>query len=126
MNELRRHLDEHTYLALVQESQVKNQYKLFALYDKGKVAAVIGFQPMITLYYGRFVWVCDLVTTVDERSKGYGNQLLRYVEDWAKEHNYQAIALSSGLQRTDAHRFYEKKMGYDSVSYVFKKNLDEK
>ncbi len=125
VKELRGHLDEQTFLALVQESQVKNQYQLFALYDKGKIAAVIGFQPMITLYYGRFVWVCDLVTTADERSKGYGNQLLRYVESWAKERKYQAIALSSGLQRTDAHRFYEEKMGYDAVSYVFKKDLGE-
>ncbi|TFB12835.1 GNAT family N-acetyltransferase, partial [Filobacillus milosensis] len=32
-------------------------------------------------------------------------------------------ALSSGLQRTDAHRFYEDRMDYDKVSYVFKSSL---
>ncbi|WP_090855821.1 GNAT family N-acetyltransferase [Paraliobacillus sp. PM-2] len=123
VQELRGHLDEQQFLALVQESQVKHQYQMLALYYKGKIAAVIGFKPMITLYYGRFVWICDLVTTTDERSKGFGDMLLSYVEDWAKERHYQAVALSSGLQRTDAHRFYEEKMGYDSVSYVFKKDL---
>lgn len=78
---------------------------------------------MITLYYGRFVWVCDLVTDNNKRSNGYGDKLLSYVHEWAKENGYQSVALSSGLQRTDAHRFYEEKMGYDKVSYVFKKNL---
>ncbi|HWO98810.1 MAG TPA: GNAT family N-acetyltransferase, partial [Bacillus sp. (in: firmicutes)] len=75
------------------------------------------------LYYGRFVWVCDLVTDSDKRSKGYGEKLLTYVHEWAKENNYESVALSSGLQRTDAHRFYEDKMKYDKVSYVFKASL---
>ena len=78
---------------------------------------------MITLYYGRFVWVCDLVTDKNKRSNGYGERLLSYVHKWAKENSYENVALSSGLQRADAHRFYEEKMGYDKVSYVFKKTL---
>lgn len=78
---------------------------------------------MITLYYGRFVWVCDLVTIKNKRSNGYGEKLLSYVNNWAKENGYDSVALSSGLKRTDAHRFYEEKMGYDKVSYVFKKPM---
>jgi hypothetical protein len=45
------------------------------------------------------------------------------VHEWAKENNYESVVLSSGLQRTDAHRFYEDKMDYDKVSYVFKTSL---
>ncbi len=78
---------------------------------------------MITLYYGRFVWVCDLVTDSSQRSNGYGERLLSYVHKWAKENDYESVVLSSGLKRIDAHRFYEKRMGYDKVSYVFKKPL---
>lgn len=121
---LRSHLDEATYLSLVQEAQVKDHYQLAALYDKEVLVAVVGFKPMITLYYGRFVWVCDLVTDPAHRSRGFGEQLLTYVEKWAQERQYQAVALSSGLQRTEAHRFYQQKMDYDRVSYVFKKDLD--
>ncbi|GLY12624.1 MULTISPECIES: GNAT family N-acetyltransferase [Bacillaceae] len=123
MNQLRTHLDEKAYLDLVIEAKEKDMYRLFALYDQGEIVAVTGFKPMITLYYGRFVWVCDLVTDNNKRSNGYGDKLLSYVHEWAKENGYQSVALSSGLQRTDAHRFYEEKMGYDKVSYVFKKNL---
>src|SRR5690625_1771456 len=122
MNQLRTHLDEKVYLDLVTEAKERDMYQLFALYDLGEIVAVTGFKPMITLYYGRCVWVCDLVTDNNKRSNGYGDILLSYVHEWAKENGYQSVALSSGLQRTEAHRFYEEKMGYDKVSYVFKKN----
>lgn len=123
MKELRTHLNEETYLDLVNEAQEKEEYHLLALYDKGEIVAVVGFQPMITLYYGKFIWVCDLVTDSTKRSKGYGEKLLAYVHEWAKANHYETVALSSGLQRTDAHRFYEEKMGYNKASYVFKKAL---
>ena len=123
MRQLRTHLDESSYLELVSEAQEKEGYKMFALFDDNNIVAVIGFQPMITLYYGRFIWVCDLVTDVNKRSGGYGEKLLSYIHKWAHENKYESIALSSGLQRTDAHRFYENKMDYNKVSYVFKTSL---
>lgn len=123
MNQLRTHLDEKAYLDLVIEAKEKDMYRLFALYDQGEIVAVTGFKPMVTLYYGRYVWICDLVTDYYKRSNGYGDKLITYVHEWAKENGYESVALSSGLQRTDAHRFYEEKMDYDKVSYVFKKNL---
>ncbi|GAA0292319.1 GNAT superfamily N-acetyltransferase [Gracilibacillus halotolerans] len=123
MSQLRTHLDKKTYLELVKEAQEQDRYKLFALIEKDRIVAVIGFKPMITLYYGRFVWVCDLVTDATLRSKGYGEQLLSFIHRWAQEHQYERVALSSGLQRVDAHRFYTEKMDYEKVSFVFKKEL---
>ena len=123
IKQLRTHLDESTYLELVKEAQEKDSYKMFALLDGNEIVAVTGFKPMITLYYGKFVWVCDLVTDNNKRSNGYGEKLLTYVHEWAKKNKYESVALSSGLQRTDAHRFYEDKMNYDRVSYVFKTPL---
>ncbi|QHA90949.1 GNAT family N-acetyltransferase [Bacillus sp. N1-1] len=123
MQELRHHLDEKTYLDLVEEAHLKDMYRLYALYDGDELVAVTGFKPMITLYYGRFVWVCDLVTSEQHRSKGYGEKLLAFVENWAVENGYQSVALSSGVQKKEAHRFYKEKMSYDQVSFVFKKGL---
>ncbi|MCJ8005921.1 GNAT family N-acetyltransferase [Lederbergia wuyishanensis] len=124
MKHLRTHLDEELYLKLVIESKEKEFYRLAAHYNpNGNIVAVVGFMPMITLYYGHYIWVCDLVTDPNERSKGYGDKLLTYVHEWAKANGYNKVALSSGLQRIDAHRFYEEKMQYDKVSYVFLKNV---
>lgn len=124
MRQLRTHLSKEKFLELVLEAQEKEGYKLFALIEDSKIVSVVGFQPMITLYYGRFVWVCDLVTDENVRSKGYGERLLHFVHEWAKENDYESVALSSGLQRTSAHKFYENKMKYDRVSYVFRKSVE--
>jgi GNAT superfamily N-acetyltransferase len=123
MKQLRTHLDEEEFLQLVKEATENESYKMVALYSQGQMVAVTGFMPMTTLYNGRSIWVCDLVTDSNHRSQGYGEILLTYIQNWAKENGYERVSLSSGLQRTDAHRFYETKMDYDKVSYVFLKRL---
>lgn len=123
MKQLRTHLNEEQFVELVREAAEKESYKIAALYDNEKIVAATGFMPMITLYNGKFIWVCDLVTDSESRSKGYGEALLNYVHSWSKENGYDIVSLSSGLQRIDAHRFYENKMNYDKVSYVFLKRI---
>ena len=123
MKQLRTQLDLPSYLNLVEESINKENYQLVALYSEDKMVALCGFMPMITLYNGKFIWVCDLVTDASNRSNGYGVALLTYVEEWAKENDFPIVSLSSGLQRKDAHRFYEEKMDYDKVSFVFLKSM---
>ncbi|WP_409299847.1 GNAT family N-acetyltransferase [Peribacillus sp. SCS-155] len=123
MKQLRTHLDEPEYLTLVKGAAEENGYVMYALFEENKVAAVIGFMPMTTLYNGKFIWVCDLVTDYAMRSLGYGQKLLEFIEDWSTKEGYKIISLSSGLQRRDAHRFYENKVDFDKVSYVFLKRL---
>jgi len=122
MKQLRTTLDLSTYLKMVNE--MKDQgYKQFGLYDGNQIVAVTGVIILTNLYYGKHVWVYDLVTDSNIRSKGYGKELLQFIHDWGKKNNCQCVALSSGLPRQDAHRFYEEKMGYSKPSYVFKKDL---
>ncbi|MDF1507929.1 GNAT family N-acetyltransferase [Robertmurraya sp. DFI.2.37] len=123
MKQLRTHLNEEEYLQLIGEAAEKENYKMFALLENETIVAVAGIMPMITLYNGKFIWVCDLVTDCHHRSKGYGEALLNHVHQWSKDNGYDVISLSSGLQRHDAHRFYEEKMDYAKVSYVFYKKL---
>lgn len=123
MKQLRTKLDINVYLELVSDSVQKQGYRLIALYNQKEIVALCGFMPMITLYNGRFVWVCELITDRQHRSKGYGKVLLEYVHQWAIDNDYPIVSLSSGLQRIDAHRFYEEKMEYEKVSYVYLKRL---
>lgn len=123
MKQLRTKLDMSAYLELVLESVQKEGYRLIALFNQKEIVALCGFMPMITLYNGRFIWVCELITDRNHRSKGYGKALLDYVHQWAIENDYPLVSLSSGLQRIDAHRFYEEKMEYDKVSYVYLKKI---
>jgi GNAT superfamily N-acetyltransferase len=125
MHQLRNHLDRKTYVELVLEAQIKEQYRLCALYEKDEILAIVGFMPMITLNSGRFIWVCDLVTDVKKRYLGYGEDLLNYVHQWARDHKYTSIALSSGMTQKETHRFYEDKMHYKKASYIFTKTFSD-
>jgi GNAT superfamily N-acetyltransferase len=122
MKQLRTNLVEETYLNLIEDMK-KEGYKMFALYAEEKVVAVAGVIKLTNLYYGKHIWVNDLVTDVNQRSRKYGQILLSFINGWAKENGCNVVALSSGLQRVEAHEFYEMKMGFDKTSYVFKKEL---
>lgn len=122
MNELRTNLDQDAYLGLLREMNAQG-YKLLALYDEDRIVALAGVIVLTNFYFGKHVFVYDLVTKASERSKGHGETLLEYVHQYAKDNGCQTVALESGLARVDAHRFYETKMGYRKPGYSFTKTL---
>ncbi len=122
MNELRTHLTEEDYLQLVRD-MVPQGYRMFALYDNGKIVALTGIIQLVNFYNMKHIYVYDLITKESERSRGYGEKLLFYIHQLARDLGCHSVALSSGLQRLDAHRFYEEKMGYRKASYSFLYNL---
>ncbi len=50
----------------------------------------------------------DLVTLPDARSRGHGARLLGALHQHARDLGCQELHLDSGLQRLDAHRFYQR------------------
>lgn len=122
MSQLRTHLDRDAYLDYLRQMTGEG-YRLFARRVDGDIVALAGVQIQVNMYYGRHVWVCELVTDAAHRSEGHGLALLTFVEEWADEHDCELVALSSGVQRTDAHRFYEERAGMERASYVYKRPL---
>jgi GNAT superfamily N-acetyltransferase len=122
MQQLRTHLDEEAFLELVTE-MIPAGYRLFALRADGSIRALAGIGIGTNLYYGKYLWVYDLITANDARSKGYGAALLAAMEKLAADERCETIALSSALHRKDAHRFYEDKMDFERAGYVFRKPL---
>lgn len=123
MNELRTHLVELSeYEGFLQDMRAGG-YRMFAVVEDDQYVALAGIAIRTNFYYGKFLYVYDLITSERVRSRGHGKLLLDHLEELARSHGCQTMALASGVQRADAHRFYEDKMGYDRVSYVFKKEL---
>ena len=58
--------------------------------------------------FGTRCWVEDLVVDPGLRSRGTGKALLDAAKDWARERGATHLELDSGVERTDAHRFYER------------------
>jgi GNAT superfamily N-acetyltransferase len=122
MQQLRTDLSLSTYIELLSE-MTKGGYRLFAMNDENKIVALAGIQLNINFYNHRYVFIHDLVTDSSHRSKGYGEKLLDYIHKWAREKGARYVSLESGIQRKDAHRFYEEKMKYDKWCYSFRVKL---
>jgi len=69
-------LDEGHYAALLAE-MLDDGYRQFALRNEaGEVVAVASVAVHVNIYYGRQLYVYDLVVSEVERSKGYGGLLM--------------------------------------------------
>ncbi|EOP26927.1 MULTISPECIES: GNAT family N-acetyltransferase [Bacillus] len=122
LQQLRTQLSEEEAGFLFRKMKEEN-YKLFSLRNEDdEVVGLAGVAICTNFYNKKHVFVYDLVTAEAHRSKGYGNVLLSYTENWGKENGCESIDLTSAFPRIDAHRFYERE-GYDKVSYSFHKKL---
>ena len=108
MRQLRPHLALEQYVATVARMRETDGFRLAAASVDGKVAAVAGFRTMEMLYCGRILSVDDLVTDDAMRSRGLGKALLDWLVREARSLGCEQLHLDSGLQRLDAHRFYER------------------
>lgn len=122
MQQLRTDLTEKSFLDLLHEMR-KEGYQLFSLIVNNQIVSLAGIGSRTNFYNKRHVYIYDLVTDSSHRSYGYGKKLLSYIHHWSLENGAVYVALESGLQRTDAHRFYEEKFDYDKWCYSFRRTL---
>lgn len=55
------------------------------------------------------MYIDDLVTDANKRSKGYGDKLFDWLLEFARKEKCKQFQLDSGVQLFDAHRFYLRK-----------------
>jgi GNAT superfamily N-acetyltransferase len=113
--------DATTFLRRVR-SQQRSGYRLAALRDGGDPVAAAGFRLGESLAWGRYLYVDDLVTLPEARSRGYGAALLTWLAEYGRAQGVAQLHLDSGKQRADAHRFYERE-GLEASSIHFRRSL---
>ena len=121
MAELRPQYSEGEYFEQVLRQQ-RDGYFLVALRDEGEVRAVAGCRFLENLAWGRFLYVDDLVTRAEGRSRGYGRRMVDWLIALARERGCAQFHLDSGVQRFGAHRFYLANR-FDITSYHFAMKL---
>lgn len=124
LNQLRDQLTEDRYLDYLCDMRDEG-YRLFAAFERDDIVAVAGVVIRTNFYNGRHLFVFDLVTEADHRSKGHGKRLMQFLKEWARDRNCESMTLESGLWRDDAHRFYEERLDMDRYCYTFKKEFDD-
>ncbi len=107
MQQLRPSYSEITFLTQVKK-QIQKGYQLVYLKDGRHVCSLAGYRYSDCLAWAHFLYVDDLITGSEQRSKGYGKLLLDWLIEQARSHQCTQLHLDSGNQRLDAHRFYER------------------
>jgi GNAT superfamily N-acetyltransferase len=121
LTELRTHLDADSLTAVYAEGHPQGLRFLVA-YDGDRCVGVAGWRILALTFAIRKLYVDDLVTASEGRSKGVGHALLAELEARARAAGCTVIDLDSGVQRHDAHRFYFRERMYIS-SHHFTKTL---
>lgn len=106
MKQLRTHLSEQEYVERAKRQQSKGGYIVATLEDEGHVRCVAGYRISECLSWGKFLYVDDLVSDQNARSKNYGKQMMDWLLAEARQNGCQELHLDSGVQRHAAHRFY--------------------
>lgn len=121
MAELRAHVAADEFVTRVKRQIEQANYNLAYISDNGEVKAVGGFRISECLAWGKFMYVDDLVSKSDERSKGYGGALFDWLVEYARNQNCDQFHLDSGVHRFAAHRFYlTKRMDIQSHHFGLK------
>lgn len=119
---LRPELDLETMLG-IREDVLTSDFHLYGLMERRRVVCVGGcaVQPHIEL--GRELYIHDLVTAAEHRSKGHGLNMLGYLEAKAREWGCKRVMLHNAARHSDSRRFYEVKAQYEQYALTYRKVL---
>jgi predicted N-acetyltransferase YhbS len=83
---------------------------------EGKVIGFIHASPYELLFNDSLMNLLGFVVKQEHRGTGVGHRLITELESIAKKSGFSGIRLTSGSNRTEAHKFY------NSHGYLFKKD----
>ena len=103
-------------LALVQKKIAGLNEAREAVFVAESDSGVLGYihvERYDVLYFETMANILGLSVFKAYHKMGVGKALLFAAEDWARQNNIKMMRLNSGINRTDAHGFYEH-LGYTS------------
>lgn len=89
-----------------------NNECVFVADVNGKVAGYVHIIKFNTLYYKSMANIQGMVVAKEHQRKGYGKELMKAAEDWARDKDIEMVRLNSGFVRPEAHKFY-RAIGYN-------------
>ena len=120
VKELRPHLTVDEFSRLAKLAVAADGYRLIAREVSGQLVAVMGYRILHDLAHGSHLYVDDLVSLSSVRSQGHGAELLRYAESEARRLGLTGLRLCTGVDNSEARRFYERE-GWEARSVAYKK-----
>lgn len=104
--ELRPHLKDTGEFIRRWQRQHAEGYRLVYTLQQQEVVAAAGFRLLDTMAWGKVLYLDDLIVPEACRGRGFGAQLLRWLQATAKEKGCDELHLDTGYQRHKAHLVY--------------------
>ena len=121
IKELNPNADEKTLVSRILNLQY-DQYKCLAVFDQDEMIAICGMWICHKIYIGLQMEIDNVVVSEKYRSKGIGDQMMDWVNSYAKELGCASIELNTYVTNTRSHKFYMNK-GFDIKGYHMIKKL---
>ncbi len=90
-----------------------NREAVFVAVCDEKAVGFVHCEIYNTLYFESLVNIQGLAVSTKYRRKGFGSELMKSAEEWARQKGINKIRLNSGSTRKIAHSFY-RCLGYDN------------
>lgn len=117
-------LDEGLLYQRMDRMAAEERFTTAVAEKNGTVVGFVSLERRLSYNYtGEVVQLIAFAVSEACQRQGIGGQLLRWVEDYARQFGIYDFTVSSGFHRPDAHGFYESH-GYRKTSYSFKKHVD--
>lgn len=112
MGSSKHHTGNEKRSALYEKLLKRDDVKIFVVEENNKLIGVaeLFIVPILRRGYSQAV-LESFVITQNIRGKGIGSALMEKIISFCRENNISVIKLTSGIELTDAHRFYEKHGG---------------
>jgi len=121
MSELRTQLKRDEFVTTVRSMEAAG-FQLAYIEDNGDILAVAGYRIYTNLLMGRNLYVDDLATSKNARSRGIGESLLHWLGEKAVNEGCELMRLDSATTRGSAHRFYFNQ-GFSIGAFHFVRQL---
>jgi GNAT superfamily N-acetyltransferase len=113
---------DETILHARLDEMMKNNYQCLGVYDKEKLIGICGLWLLTKFYVGKHLEPDNVVIDPDYRNKGVGEQMMKWVENYAKELDCDAIELNAYVENLKGVEFW-KKNGFRIRGHHFQKLL---
>jgi ribosomal protein S18 acetylase RimI-like enzyme len=122
LKHLRMELTFIEFESIYNEAKASTQYELIGVELDNQLVALMGYRILFDFVHGKHLYIDDLVTSTEMRSKGFGAKLLGHAEKIASSLGCRRIRLCTGTDNDRGQSFYLKN-GWMLKAVVLKKKL---
>lgn len=98
-------------------------YQCLGVYAGQRLIACCGIWLLHKFYKGRHIELDNVFVEEEYRSKGVGQLMMDWLDDYAKNRDCKSIELNSYVRNERGVKFW-KRHGFDSLGYHMIKNLE--